>query len=116
MTDLASSEVATAGSGARFLARSSRRYLLLLAIGTILIVSVLIDMATGPGNLAIRTVVETILDSTTHGVPMEVIVWDIRLPIALMAILVGMMLGAAGAEMQTILNNPLADPFTLGIS
>ena len=47
---------------------------------------------------------------------MEVIVWDIRLPIALMAVLVGAMLGAAGAEMQTILNNPLADPFTLGIS
>ncbi|MCV6615901.1 MAG: iron ABC transporter permease, partial [Cellvibrionaceae bacterium] len=29
---------------------------------------------------------------------------------------VGAMLGAAGAQMQTILNNPLADPFTLGIS
>ena len=117
MTDLASTEAATAaGSGERFLARSHRRYLLLAAIGTILVASVLIDMTTGPGNLAISTVVETILDSTAHGVPMEVIVWDIRLPIALMAVLVGTMLGAAGAEMQTILNNPLADPFTLGIS
>jgi iron complex transport system permease protein len=36
------------------------------------------------------------------------------LPIALMAIVVGMALGLAGAEMQTILNNPLASPFTLG--
>ncbi|HBQ35930.1 MAG TPA: iron-siderophore ABC transporter permease, partial [Rhodobacteraceae bacterium] len=35
---------------------------------------------------------------------------------AIMAVLVGAMLGVAGAEMQTILNNPLADPFTLGIS
>lgn len=47
---------------------------------------------------------------------MQVIVWDLRLPIALMALLVGAMLGVAGAQMQTILNNPLADPFTLGIS
>ncbi|VEB61949.1 iron ABC transporter permease [Salmonella enterica subsp. enterica] len=46
----------------------------------------------------------------------HVIVWDIRLPYALMALLVGMALGLAGAEMQTILNNPLATPFTLGVS
>ncbi|SUI54262.1 Probable ABC transporter permease protein HI_1471 [Serratia marcescens] len=44
------------------------------------------------------------------------IVWDIRLPYALMAVVVGFALGLAGAEMQTILNNPLASPFTLGVS
>ena len=33
-----------------------------------------------------------------------------------MAALVGAALGLAGAEMQTILNNPLASPFTLGVS
>ncbi len=33
-----------------------------------------------------------------------------------MAVVVGMSLGLAGAEMQTILNNPLASPFTLGVS
>jgi iron complex transport system permease protein len=35
---------------------------------------------------------------------------------ALMAAVVGASLAVAGAEMQTILNNPLASPFTLGIS
>jgi iron complex transport system permease protein len=35
---------------------------------------------------------------------------------ALMAVVVGAALAVAGAEMQTILNNPLASPFTLGIS
>ena len=33
-----------------------------------------------------------------------------------MAVLVGMALSLAGTEMQTILNNPLASPFTLGVS
>lgn len=117
MTDLIATQAITAaGSGARFRLRSKRRYLLLAVIGALLVTSVLIDMTTGPGNLTIATVIETIVDHRAHGVPLEVIVWDIRLPIALMAILVGAMLGAAGAEMQTILNNPLADPFTLGIS
>jgi len=49
----------------------------------------------------------------TH-TPMNV--WDVRLPYAVMAVVVGLGLGLAGAEMQTILANPLASPFTLGIS
>ena len=47
---------------------------------------------------------------------MRIIVWDVRLPQALMAIAVGAALSLAGAEMQTILDNPLASPFTLGVS
>ena len=38
------------------------------------------------------------------------------LMIALMALVVGASLSIAGAQMQTILSNPLASPFTLGIS
>lgn len=38
------------------------------------------------------------------------------MPAALMAIVIGMALAISGAQMQTILNNPLASPFTLGIS
>src|SRR5690606_24278122 len=50
--------------------------------------------------------------------PLEqrVILWEVRLPYAVMALLVGASLGPAGAEMQTALNNPLASPFTLGLS
>jgi iron complex transport system permease protein len=46
----------------------------------------------------------------------RVVLWEIRLPVALMALAVGAALSLAGAQMQTILNNPLASPFTLGIS
>lgn len=46
----------------------------------------------------------------------RVIVWEIRMPVALMALVVGASLSVAGTQMQSILNNPLASPFTLGIS
>ena len=46
----------------------------------------------------------------------DMIVWDLRLHRVLMSIVAGMGLGAAGAVMQGILKNPLASPFTLGIS
>ena len=44
------------------------------------------------------------------------IVFDIRLPMTMTAVLVGGALAAAGSQMQTILGNPLAEPYTLGVS
>lgn len=47
---------------------------------------------------------------------LHIIVEAIRLPRALGALLVGMLLGLSGVAMQGVLRNPLASPFTLGIS
>jgi iron complex transport system permease protein len=44
------------------------------------------------------------------------ILFSIRLPRVLVAMLMGMALGASGAVLQGILRNPLADPYILGIS
>ena len=44
------------------------------------------------------------------------ILWGLRMPQTLTGILVGISLGLAGLQMQTILANPLASPFTLGFS
>ena len=43
-------------------------------------------------------------------------VWDLRFRMVVAAILAGAALGIAGAVMQSILRNPLASPFTLGLS
>ncbi|SDH38666.1 FecCD family ABC transporter permease [Alteribacillus bidgolensis] len=44
------------------------------------------------------------------------IIWNIRLPRVLLAALVGSSLALAGAAFQGLLKNPLADPYTLGVS
>jgi cobalamin transport system permease protein len=44
------------------------------------------------------------------------IVWDIRLPALLLALLVGAGLGLSGATLQGVFRNPLADPYLLGLS
>jgi len=44
------------------------------------------------------------------------IVWDIRMPRALLAALVGAGLALVGAVLQSVTRNPLADPHLLGIS
>ncbi|ADH90601.1 transport system permease protein [Ancylobacter novellus DSM 506] len=92
------------------------RVLIVAGLGALMLVAMLFDIATGPSNLAVADVVSGILSPSSLDAPSRVIIWEVRLPYALMAVLVGAALALAGAEMQTILNNPLASPFTLGVS
>lgn len=96
--------------------RSMRRALLVALAFAVLAGLIIFDIATGPANLSFGRTLQVILDPSTATPKEDVIIWKLRLPVALMAVCVGAMLGVAGAEMQTILNNPLADPFTLGLS
>ncbi|WP_407274778.1 FecCD family ABC transporter permease [Dickeya ananatis] len=81
-----------------------------------IVASLLLDFMLGPSGLPLDVLWQTLTDPANADAGSRVIVWDIRLPYALMAVVVGLALGLAGAEMQTILNNPLASPFTLGVS
>ncbi|MBL4618489.1 MAG: iron chelate uptake ABC transporter family permease subunit, partial [Marinicaulis sp.] len=46
----------------------------------------------------------------------QIVIWQIRLPRALAAFIVGAALGASGASLQGLLRNPLAEPGILGVS
>ncbi len=106
----------TISTQANYADRVKSKYWILLGLSIALILTVTIDISVGPGKFPLSVVLETLLDKASHGIQLEVIIWDYRLPIALTALIVGAMLGMAGALMQTILNNPLAEPFTLGVS
>ncbi|MFC6673378.1 FecCD family ABC transporter permease [Marinobacterium aestuariivivens] len=93
-----------------------RRQLMLAGFGIALLVSLCVDLALGPSNYSLEQVIRALLAPDSVPVQVQVVLWEIRMPIALMAVVVGAALSVAGAQMQTILNNPLASPFTLGIS
>lgn len=46
----------------------------------------------------------------------SIVVWELRMPVILAGLLAGCTLGVAGSVMQSVLRNPLASPFTLGLS
>ena len=75
----------------------------------ILIIAGVIDLFIGDSKIALS-------DLSNLSKVQRTILFNIRLPEVLTSIVVGLSLGLGGAIMQTILNNPLADPFTLGIS
>lgn len=109
-------ESSAINSVTRYRTRRRRQRRLIVGVAVLTLAMVIVDIATGPGHYSLRDVLMTLVAPGDASDALRVIVWNIRLPVALMAIVVGVSLALAGAEMQTILNNPLADPFTLGIS
>jgi len=94
----------------------TRRFTLLALMAVALVAAILIDLATGPSGMGLIALLKGVLHPDQLAITDKVIIWNVRLPYALMAVLVGSALSLAGAEMQAILNNPLASPFTLGVS
>ncbi|MEW6121744.1 MAG: iron ABC transporter permease [Pseudomonadota bacterium] len=94
----------------------ARRVLLLALVGAAAMCAFLLDLSSGASGLSLREAVMALLAPDQASRTSLVIIRDIRLPQAMMAVLVGMALALAGAEMQTVLNNPLASPLTLGTS
>lgn len=75
------------------------------------------DLVTGPAGLPLSDVLQGLRDGPSgENRRLATILWHLRMPQTLMAALVGGALGIAGLMMQTILNNPLASPYTLGFS
>ncbi|WP_052336880.1 iron ABC transporter permease [Nocardioides alkalitolerans] len=91
---------------------------LVVVLVLLLLVSVVVSLAFGSEPIPVGEVVTTVTDRFTGDEPgrWDVIVWELRLPRALLAVVVGAGLAVAGAGMQTLVRNPLADPYLLGIS
>jgi iron complex transport system permease protein len=89
------------------------RRILLLAILAVILGFVLISLSIG--SAAIDTPWRYILHPSIPGSEHEII-WGIRFPRILAALLVGLALGVAGALSQSATNNPLADPSIIGTS
>lgn len=77
----------------------------------ILLMSIWLGISVGSVKVPISTLWNTGADETATN-----ILWNIRIPRVLLAGLVGAALAIAGAAFQGLLKNPLADPYTLGVS
>jgi iron complex transport system permease protein len=108
--------VALADAETAYHGKMRLKVLLLFGLAIALCAAAIFDISVGSANLAPGDVLAAIFQPDTVSRSTKAIVVDVRLPYSLMALLVGASLSLAGAEMQTILDNPLASPFTLGVS
>jgi iron complex transport system permease protein len=94
--------------------RSVRAIGLLVALA-MLAVAVLLSIAVGSKPIPFTTVLDALFsyDATSND---HLIVWELRMPRTFVGVLVGVALGLAGAVMQGVARNPLADPGILGVN
>ena len=83
------------------------------ALALLLVLGVLIGVALGPVKINAHRLISAILlhgDSADH-----VLIWDLRMPRVVAALLVGSCLGGAGCLLQSATRNPLGDPQLFGL-
>ncbi|MFJ5762712.1 FecCD family ABC transporter permease [Neobacillus sp. NPDC093182] len=102
---------------------SSKIVWLYLISGGLLLGTSLLGLFYSSVIIPIPTILHIILDKTINmgwldevAKNEEMIIWNIRLPRVLLAFCVGAALSLAGAAFQGLLRNPLADPYTIGVS
>lgn len=105
------------------LSANSRQWTVTISSLIVLIISLSIAVSVGAVAVPTATVWSVLLNKISPGVleqtwsqGREAIVWDIRFPRALLAIMVGAGLALVGASLQAVTRNQLADPHLLGIS
>lgn len=99
----------------RYHRQNRRRAVLVAAMAALAVLGIVLDLVTGPAGLPLSETLRALTGAEVSRAT-GVIVWQVRLPVAALALLVGAALALSGAEMQTVLENPLAEPFTLGVS
>ncbi|MFC9739916.1 FecCD family ABC transporter permease [Streptomyces noursei] len=113
----------TAPNGPPPAARRPRSAAWLLTVGLLVALTGLTLLSAATGAYAIPA--DEVLSSLQHhlglgGNPLdrvaESVLWHVRLPRIVLALLVGASLGCAGALMQGVFRNPLAEPGVIGIS
>jgi len=80
----------------------------------ILVLLVLFSLTQGAVSINLNSLINLLFHRDSS--PDSLVLWEIRFPRIILAIIVGASLGVAGGLLQTIFRNPLADPSILGIS
>jgi iron complex transport system permease protein len=86
------------------------------ALGAAVAAGFVLAVAVGSTTIPLDRAVPALLRTGSADPGAQTIIWTVRLPRAITAVLAGAALSAAGVQMQTLFRNPLAEPYVLGVS
>ena len=96
--------------------RAKRQVSIFVLLALLGVGAILLSLSWSSVNIPVDQVLAILLGGEAEKSSWQTIVMDIRLPRVLTGMMVGTALGLAGLQMQTVFRNPLASPFTLGVS
>ena len=107
-----------------YIASTKLKLLFIIFLLIICVISAVYSLTTYGGGMTLEHVADMIkghLDGIEYPLHSEdwfdsIIIWETAIPRVIFSIMAGIGLAVAGASMQSTMNNPLADPYTVGVS
>lgn len=96
-----------------------RKWIFVVLCAALIFVALILSLSIGLYDISFGDCYRVLIEHLTGNITdpyADDIIFNTRLPISLFAIIVGAVLALGGAIMQSMLRNPLADPYTMGVS
>ncbi|PIC96085.1 iron ABC transporter permease [Sporosarcina sp. P26b] len=91
-----------------------KRVIVLVTSGSLLLIAAILSLMIGPVSFSMQEIWNGIF--VANDTMERRIVWELRFPRVLVGMIVGVSLAVAGAILQGVMRNPLADPGIIGVS
>lgn len=95
--------------------RTTRSRTIVIITFVLTILAAIAAIGLGSVQIAIPDIIQTIFNGREEGI-YTTIIWDIRLPRVLLALIIGANIAISGALLQAVMGNPLADPGLTGVT
>ena len=96
------------------ISRTAWRLIVMAAFAMLAFLGAFLSLTKGSADISLAQIINILSNPTLE--PQSQIIWNIRMPRTIVGALVGVNLAIAGAVLQAVMRNPLADPHIIGIS
>ncbi|GAB0169886.1 iron ABC transporter permease [Lysinibacillus sp. CTST325] len=95
---------------------TARSRMIIITTFVVTILAAIIAIGLGSVHISIPDILSTLINGRDKEGVYTTIIWDIRLPRVLLALIIGASIAISGALLQAVMGNPLADPGLTGVT
>ncbi|EAZ84802.1 iron ABC transporter permease [Lysinibacillus sp. FSL M8-0216] len=95
---------------------TARSRMIIITTFVVTILAAVIAIGLGSVHISIPDILSTLINGRGQEGVYTTIIWDIRLPRVLLALIIGASIAISGALLQAVMGNPLADPGLTGVT
>ena len=96
------------------ISRTAWRLIVMAAFAMLAFLGAFLSLTKGSADISLAQIINILSNPTLE--PQSQIIWNIRMPRTIVGALVGVNLAIAGAVLQAVMRNPLADPHIIGVT
>ncbi|KUF35147.1 MULTISPECIES: FecCD family ABC transporter permease [Lysinibacillus] len=95
---------------------TARSRMIIITTFVVTILAAIVAIGLGSVHISVPDILSTLINGRDQEGVYTTIIWDIRLPRVLLALIIGASIAISGALLQAVMGNPLADPGLTGVT